>query len=99
MKTYRELEVGDKLYVLTTDMVIIKTVISAIRRKVDYVRFELVEEEMPDMRLLRYIDNHCYFKGTWSWSTATNLRDIKRVKAVRTADGNRRIRHEDIRKS
>ena len=95
MRTYRELKVGDTLYVVTGDLMIETAVILGIREDLDYMRFELLLE-MTNRTCVEFVHRDNYNNGTWSWTSATNLTDIKRVKAIRTSHLNQCIKDEDI---
>ena len=95
MKKYCELKVGDTLYVLTGELMIETAVILEIREELDYMRFVLLLE-MTNRTYVEFVYRDNYNNGTWSWTSATNLKDIKRVKAIRTSRLNQCIKDEDI---
>ena len=98
MKTYRELEVGDTIYVLTGDMEIEETVILAIRQELDYMRLDL-RGKITDTTYIKYVERKLFNNNTRSWSTATNLKDIKKLRAERIADKNKCHRNAKIQRT
>lgn len=102
MKTYRDLKVGDTLYVVTGELTVVTgklmietAVILRIREELDYVRFDLLGE-ITNRTYSEFVNRDNYNKGTWSLTSATNLKDIKRVKAIRTAYLNKCFKDENI---
>ena len=83
MKTYRELEVGDILYVLTEELEIEKTVISRISRLPKFISLKLIDNS-GNIRYHKYIHIE-RIERTVSLTTATNLKDIKKLKAKKVA--------------
>ena len=97
MKTYGELEVGDTLYVLTEDMAIIKTQILRVTKLPNFIAFRLIGDSCC-IKYTKYIRIELIEKTT-SLTTATNLKDIKRLKAQKVAELNTKWRRGFWRQS